>query len=102
MSMLVREPTLPAPSALVAWAQVVEIARIGPDRVAEVIELGWVEPVRSGADFLFRMDDVLRMRRLSRLCADIGLSTIAGTIVVDLIERVERLENEITELKRLL
>jgi len=102
MSMIERESTLPAPSALVAWGQVVEIARIGPDRVAEIIELGWVEPVKSGADFLFRMDDVLRMRRLSRLCADIGISTIAGTIVVDLIDRVELLEKELNELKRLL
>lgn len=99
---MIDDKSLPAPSGLLAVAQVIEIARIGPDRVAEIIELGWIEPMQSGADYLFSMDDALRMRRLSRLCADIGLSTIAGTIVVDLIERVERLQNEITALKRML
>ncbi|EPR42779.1 hypothetical protein dsx2_2696 [Desulfovibrio sp. X2] len=93
---------LPAPSALIAWAEVLEIAHIGTDRIAEIIELGWIEPVRSGEDFLFHPEDVYRMKKLNRLCNDIGMSTMAGTIVVDLIERVEELEARISELRRLL
>lgn len=41
------------------------------------------------------------MKKLNRLCNDIGMSTIAGTIVVDLLDRIERLQNEIAELRRL-
>ncbi|EPR34799.1 hypothetical protein dsat_2618 [Alkalidesulfovibrio alkalitolerans DSM 16529] len=95
------DTSIPARSRLIAWAQVIEMASIGGDRIAELIELGWIEPVQSGQDYLFRLTDVYRMKKLNRLCNDIGMSTIAGTIVVDLLDRIERLQNEIAELRRL-
>lgn len=46
---MIRDDTsIPARSRLIAWAQVIEMASIGGDRIAELIELGWIEPVQSG------------------------------------------------------
>lgn len=97
------QQTLPIRSELIAWAQLVELTCVEPATVAELLEMGWIDPVRTGAeDYLFRSSDVYRIQKLLRLCRDLEISFGAGSIIVDLLERVERLEQEISELKRLL
>ena len=94
---------LPTRSEYIAWARLVELTRVEPATVAELLEMGWLDPVRTGADeYLFRACDVYRIQKLLRLCRDLEISYGAGSIIVDLLERVERLEQEISELKRLL
>ncbi len=99
-----RDPRhLPMPSELIAWARLVELTSVEPATVAELMDMGWIEPVRTRADdYLFRSRDVERIRRLLRLCRDLDVPFGAGSIIVDLIERVERLEREIAQLRRLL
>jgi len=95
--------SLPIRSELIAWAQLVELTRVEPATMAELLEMGWIDPVRTGADnYLFRSRDVQRIQKLMRLCRDLEISFGAGSIIVDLLERVERLEQEISEIKRLL
>ncbi|GAB6125098.1 chaperone modulator CbpM [Humidesulfovibrio idahonensis] len=97
------QQTLPIRSELIAWAQLVELTCVEPATVAELLEMGWIDPVRTGAeDYLFRSSDVYRIQKLLRLCRDLEISFGAGSIIVDLLERVERLEQEISELRRLL
>lgn len=94
---------LPIPSELIAWTRLVELTCVEPATVAELLEIGWIEPVRTQADeYLFHARDVQRIQKLQRLCRDLEISTPAGSIIVDLLERVERLEREIAELRRLL
>jgi len=93
---------LPERSELVAWAQLVELTEIQPGEVAELIELGWINPQKTSAEeYLFRMRDVYRIHKLMRLVNDLDMSFNSGSIVVDLLERVEELEKEVEELKRL-
>jgi len=93
---------LPERSELVAWAQLVELTDIQPGEVAELIELGWINPQKTSAEeYLFRMRDVYRIHKLMRLVNDLDMSFNSGSIVVDLLERVEELEKEVEELKRL-
>ncbi|WP_029894173.1 chaperone modulator CbpM [Desulfohalovibrio reitneri] len=97
-----REKTLPAQSELIAWAQLVEIAPISGQRMADMVELGWIEPVRTAeGDYLFTDVDVYRMKKLCRICDDFGLPTVGGTIIVDLLDRITDLENQVRELRRL-
>ena len=97
------QQTLPIRSELIAWAQLVELTCVEPATVAELLEMGWIDPVRTSAEnYLFRSHDVYRIQKLMRLCRDLEISFGAGSIIVDLLERVERLEQEITELRRLL
>jgi chaperone modulatory protein CbpM len=94
---------LPIPSGLIPWGRLVELTCVEPATVAELMDMGWIDPVRTGADdYLFRSRDVLRIRKLLRLCRDLEVSHAAGSIIVDLLERVERLERELNELRRLL
>ncbi|KAB1443288.1 chaperone modulator CbpM [Pseudodesulfovibrio senegalensis] len=101
--MLLKLPglNLPERSEKVAWAQIVEFTGITPSGMAELIELGWLEPSRTSADeYLFPCRDVLRIQKLLRLCNDLEISATGGTIIVDLMERIEELEREVEELQR--
>ncbi len=93
---------LPEPSEYVAWTQLVELTAIEPAEVAELIELGWINPTKTNADeYLFRLRDVYRIYKLMRLVKDLDMSFSSGSIVVDLLDHVEELEKEVDELKRL-
>jgi chaperone modulatory protein CbpM len=95
-------PGLPEPSEMVSWAQFVEQTQIHPSRLGELIDLGWLDPRRTSQElYLFRVRDVYRTRKLERLCLDLGVSTVGGTIIVDLLERIETLESKIRELEGL-
>lgn len=94
---------LPEPSDLVAWGQMVQYTDIAPDHCAELVELGWIVPVRTvQEEYLFRLKDVYRVQKLMRICRDLELTMSGGTIIVDLLEKVEMLESELEETKRLL
>ena len=93
---------LPEQSKFVAWAQLVELTGIQPAEVSELVDLGWINPAKTSADeHLFRFRDVYRIHKLMRLVKDLDVSFNSGSIIVDLLERVEELETEIEELKRL-
>lgn len=94
---------LPIPSDLVIWSRFVELTGIHPSRLGELIELGWVCPDRTREDcYLFHPRDVFRVSKLERLCRDFELSAMAGTIIVDLLERIEILDRQVRDLRRLL
>ncbi len=94
---------LPIPSGLIPWGRLVELTCVEPATVAELLDMGWIEPVRTSADaYLFRSRDVQRIQKLLRLCHDLEVPYAAGSIIVDLLDRVERLERELVELRRLL
>jgi len=93
----------PVRSELISWAEFIELTGLHPSRVGELIELGWIEPRMTSEDrYLFRVRDVYRLRKLERICRDFELSSIGGTIIVDLLERIEGLEKAVRELEDLL
>lgn len=94
---------LPVRSDLVIWSRFVELTGIHQSRLGELIELGWVCPDRTREDcYLFHPRDVFRVSKLERLCRDFELSAMAGTIIVDLLERIEILDRQVRDLRRLL
>jgi len=93
---------LPVKSSLIAWTQFLEITGVHATIVGELIELGWLAPQRTQDEqYLFRSRDVYRVRKLDRLCADLDISLAGATIIVDLLERIDTLENRVRELERL-
>ncbi len=95
--------SLPRRSELVAWVEFSQSTGVDPSQVAELLEMGWLEPVRTSAEqYLFRRRDVYRVQKLLRLCRDLDVSMSGGCIIVDLLERIERMEQRIRELERLL
>lgn len=69
-------------------------AGISPARLARLVRLGLVEPTASGAS-RFTAATAVRLRRMTRLHADLGVNLVGAAIIVDLLERLERLEAEL-------
>jgi chaperone modulatory protein CbpM len=69
-------------------------AGITPARLARLISLGLVEPV-SPERAEFSVATALRLRRMQRLHTDLGVNWIGASIIVDLLERLDRVESEL-------
>ena len=91
----------PATSALVAWSEFLEQTGTPVERVRELMDLGWLEPAsRATHAVFFRRSDIYRTRKLTRLCEDFEMPCVAGTIIVDLLDRIANLETRLRELER--
>ena len=100
MSMTPKNPTLPAPTPVMVWEEFVQVTGIDPERLHELLALGWLE-TRGAAErqHLFRDADIYRVRKLERICCDFELPVLGGTIIVDLLERIDALERAVRSLK---
>ncbi len=95
--------TVPARSERLSFAQLQELTGLHPTVVGELIELGWITPERTTADtYLFRPRDLYRLRKFDRISRDFELPVLGASIVVDLLERIEYLENKVREMRQLL
>lgn len=102
MSMIRKDTNLPSPSEVMAWEEFVEITGITPEHLEEIVSLGWIDARTSATSAtMFRDRDVYRVRKLERICGDFELPVIGGTIIVDLLERIDRLERMVRELDNL-
>lgn len=89
---------LPVQTCVTA-AELAEAVGVGPTLLARLVRLGLVEPLAPGAD-AFPASTVGRLRRMLRLHRDLGVNFTGAAIVVDLLERLERLEAELARLRR--
>jgi chaperone modulatory protein CbpM len=95
------DPSFPASSSPVAWAEFLELTGTREERVSELMELGWLQPLQhTEQTVLFRQIDVYKTRKVDRLCDDFELPSLAGIIIVDLLERIEDLEKRLRETER--
>lgn len=94
---------LPERTEFILWAEFIERSGVPAARIGELIELGWIEPCTTEqGDYLFRVLDVVRANKLERICRDFEISSIAGTIIMDLLDRVQGLERQVRQMERLL
>ena len=101
MSMTPKKPSWPVPSAVMAWEEFVEATGIAPERLEELLSLGWIETRTSAArQYFFRDADLYRVRKLERICCDFELPVLGGTIIVDLLERIDALERSVRSLQK--
>jgi chaperone modulatory protein CbpM len=71
---------------------------ISRQELDELIALGLAEPAAPGASE-FTVATVVRLRRVSRLHADLEVDFLGAAIIVDLMERLDRLEAEIRAIR---
>ena len=105
MELLQNTKDVPSRSTLIVWGEFLELTGTTPDRLSELMDIGWLKPTRTAeAALLFRQEDVYRIifrsriRKLERLCSDFELHTLGGSIVMDLLDRIATLELRIREL----
>jgi len=95
--------SVPARSERISFTQLQELTGLPQTVVGELIELGWITPERTTADaYLFRTRDVYRLRKFDRIRRDFDVPLLGASIIVDLLERIDYLENKVSELNRLL
>ena len=93
------ESGLPASSPYVSLGSFLEMTGIAPERLDDLLQLDWLEHVRTGESVLFSDGDVYRVRKLERICCDFELPVVGGTIIVDLLDRIDRLEQQVRSLQ---
>jgi len=71
---------------------------ISTTHAALLVRLGLVEPEPDAPD-CFSSATALRLRRMLRLRGDLGVNLAGAAIIVDLMERLERLDAELTRLR---
>ena len=74
-------------------------AGISPTRLMRLVAIGLVESVTPGAD-AFTAATAARLRLMVRLHVDLGVNFAGAAIIADLVERLERLDAELTRLRR--
>jgi hypothetical protein len=80
---------------LLTYEELAVGAGIRPTVLARLIRLGIVEPVRPEAAE-FTADTLARVRRMLRLHAQLGVNFTGAAIIVDLLDRLQRLERAST------
>jgi chaperone modulatory protein CbpM len=66
-------------------------AGVRPAVLARLIRLGVIEPERPDAD-AFPVSTLARLRRMLRLQAQLGVNFTGAAIILDLLDRLQRLE----------
>lgn len=79
-------------------AELARAAGIAGPALARLVERGLVEPAEPGAD-AFALATLVRLRRMLRLRDELEVSLHAAALIVDLLERVERLDAELQRLR---
>jgi len=84
----------PRPELALSGEELAAAAGISPTRLGHLARLGFVEPIAPETE-RFTAATAARLRRTLRLHGDLGVNLMGAAIIVDLLERLERLEDEL-------
>lgn len=83
-----------------SFVQFVHEAEIEEKKCQEYIDIGWLQPVETENN-LFSSEDIFKIRKAERLCRDFEIPCQAGAMIVDLLEKIDDLENRLAQLKNI-
>ncbi len=90
----------PLRGSLLSLDEVARLAGIHPALVERLMALGLIEPTETTPEPLFAVATVLRTRRILRLHQDLGVNWVGIGVVLDLLAKIEELEQEIARLRQ--
>jgi DNA-binding transcriptional MerR regulator len=85
--------------SLLTVSEIARLAGLHPELVERLISLGLVDPVDTQPEPLFEPAVILRLRRIVRLRNDLGVNWAGVGVVLDLLGRIEELQEELASLK---
>ncbi|MEW6299871.1 MAG: chaperone modulator CbpM [Thermodesulfobacteriota bacterium] len=91
----------PLRGSLLALSEVARLAGVHPDLIDRLTVLGLIDPAETIPEPCFDVSAVLRIRSILRLRHDLGVNWAGVGVIMDLLERIEQLEQEIARLKGL-
>jgi MerR family transcriptional regulator/heat shock protein HspR len=62
--------------------------------------LGLLKPARQGLNRLYSDHDIARLRQIQRLTQDMGVNLAGVEIILNLLERIEELQDEIEQARQ--
>ena len=72
-----------------------------PSFLTRLVRQGVVDTINDQVEEpLLQTRVVMRLRRMARLRRDLGVNFAGAAVIIDLVERIEQLNREITELQR--
>ena len=71
---------------------------LSPVRLHRLVRLGVIEPDATAVP-RFSVTAAVRLRKILRLRADLGVNLAGAEIIVDLLARLDRLESELTRVR---
>jgi DNA-binding transcriptional MerR regulator len=88
--------TRPSADVHLSFEQLAEAAGLSAVDLGRLVHLGLIEPDVPDTHE-FTADTAARLRRMLRLHRDLGVNLTGAAIIVDLLERVERLEARLVD-----
>ena len=86
---------------LLGLADLARLAAVPQRVVLRMVSVGLIEPAAADPDApRFHIDTLVLVERVVRLRADLGVNLNACGVVLDLLDRVNALENELAHLRR--
>ncbi len=89
----------PVGDGLLSLRETASQARIHPDLLLRMVDLGLIEPEQSQPELLFAPETVGHICKAIRLRNQLGINWAGVGLVLDLLERIGELEREIQRLK---
>lgn len=74
-------------------------ARVHPDLLERMVDLGLIEPEQYSPEMLFAPEAVADICRALRLRNDLGINWAGVGLVMDLLDRISQLERELFRLR---
>jgi MerR family transcriptional regulator, heat shock protein HspR len=62
--------------------------------------LGLLKPARQGLNRLYSDHDIARLRQIQRLTQDMGVNLAGVEIILNLLERIEELQDEVEQVRQ--
>jgi chaperone modulatory protein CbpM len=86
-------------SSEISLEELATACEIHPDVVLRYVEVGLLEPKQSPGGTAFTYGAMLRVRTILRLRRELGVNLNGAAVILDLTERVRRLQREIDDLR---
>lgn len=90
----------PASPNRITLNELVELSRVHREIIVKMVEWGLVEPVENDPQPLFYETAVPRIWRIMRLREDLGINWTGIGVVMELLDKIDRLERELSHLKK--
>lgn len=89
----------PSSQGLLTLRETARQARVHPDLLERMVDLGLIEPEQYNPEMLFAPEAVADICRALRLRNDLGINWAGVGLVMDLLDRISRLEIELDRLR---
>jgi chaperone modulatory protein CbpM len=86
----------------VEWTQeeLCQVCKISVDQLSDFVEEGLIDPDgQSPAEWQFRGTSLQRIRFARRVMRDLGVNTAGAALALDLLEKIEKLEQRLRRLE---